>query len=344
MTLGQRIQELRKQNNLSQEALGEKLGVSRQAISRWEMDGAVPEVDKLIAMGRLFGVDLNSLLQVAQPGPAGEGEAPDPVPEGEGEAPGPAPEGDGPLHPVNWWKWLPPILALLALVLGLVALTLSFGRITGKLSDRLTALESRVEELLAGGVPAACAVPATPQKRPQNSGTRRENRQAVPADAGNPPWEEERPPLPEEPGEPGERVLLSGEPPAKLVEQPKEINYPQEQAVSGETLWPGLVTGIRGKFPAEYPFLSNPASVQGRIEDGVLTLWVIDEFIKDMVGKASILEELARLASTQVGKPVRCTVKVGKAPAEQAASQQKHDNLDDLLALGRQFDNIIIEE
>lgn len=205
----------------------------------------------------------------------------------------------------------------------------------------LNARLSRVEELLAGGVPAACAVPATPQKRPQNSGTRRETRQAVPADAGNPPWEEERPPLPEEPGE---RVLLSGEPPAKLVEQPKEINYPQEQAVSGETLWPGLVTGIRGKFPAEYPFLSNPASVQGRIEDGVLTLWVIDEFIKDMVGKASILEELARLASTQVGKPVRCAVKVGKAPAEQVDARQKHDNLDDLLALGRQFDNIIIEE
>ena len=138
MTLGQRIQELRKQSNLSQEALGEKLGVSRQAVSRWEMDGAVPEVDKLIAMGRLFGVDLNSLLQVAQPGPAGEGEASDP-----------APEGDGLLRPANWWKWLPPILALLALVLGLVALTLSFGRTTGKLGDRLTALESRVEELEA---------------------------------------------------------------------------------------------------------------------------------------------------------------------------------------------------
>ena len=205
----------------------------------------------------------------------------------------------------------------------------------------LNARLSRLEELLAGGVPAACAVPATPQKRTQNAGTRRETRQAVPADAGNPPWEEERPPLPEEPGE---RVLLSGEPPAKLVEQPKEINYPQEQAVSGETLWPGLVTGIRGKFPAEYPFLSNPASVQGRIEDGVLTLWEIDEYIKDMVGKASILEELARLASTQIGKPVRCAVKVGKAPAEQADARQKHDNLDDLLALGRQFDNIIIEE
>ncbi|MDY3906485.1 MAG: helix-turn-helix transcriptional regulator [Lawsonibacter sp.] len=67
MTLGQRIQELRKKQGLSQEALGEKLGVSRQAISRWEMDGAVPEVDKLIALSQLFGVSLNDLLQVEQP-------------------------------------------------------------------------------------------------------------------------------------------------------------------------------------------------------------------------------------------------------------------------------------
>ena len=137
MTLGQRIQELRKQSNLSQEALGEKLGVSRQAVSRWEMDGAVPEVDKLIAMGRLFEVDLNDLLQVDQPGSAGEG-----------EAQAPAPEEKAPLRPARR-RWLLPALALLALILGLVALTLSFGRITGKLGDRLTALESRVEELEA---------------------------------------------------------------------------------------------------------------------------------------------------------------------------------------------------
>lgn len=64
MTLGQRIQALRKQHGLSQEALGEKLGVSRQAISRWEMDGAVPEVDKLIAMSKLFHVSLDQLLGV----------------------------------------------------------------------------------------------------------------------------------------------------------------------------------------------------------------------------------------------------------------------------------------
>ena len=70
MTLGERIQELRKARGLSQESLGEKLGVSRQAVSRWEMDGAVPEVDKLIAMSRIFGVSLNDLLQVEE-GPSG---------------------------------------------------------------------------------------------------------------------------------------------------------------------------------------------------------------------------------------------------------------------------------
>ena len=75
MTLGQRIQELRKQHGLSQEGLGERLGVSRQAISRWEMDGAVPEVDKLIAMARLFGVSLNQLLGVEEP------DRPEPGPE-----------------------------------------------------------------------------------------------------------------------------------------------------------------------------------------------------------------------------------------------------------------------
>ena len=68
MTLGQRIQELRKQQNLSQEELGTRLGVSRQAVSRWEMDGAVPDVDKLIAMSKLFSVTLNDLLGVEAPG------------------------------------------------------------------------------------------------------------------------------------------------------------------------------------------------------------------------------------------------------------------------------------
>lgn len=68
MTLGQNIQALRHAAGLSQEGLGEKLGVSRQAISKWEADGAVPEVDKLIALSRLFGVSLHDLLQVEETG------------------------------------------------------------------------------------------------------------------------------------------------------------------------------------------------------------------------------------------------------------------------------------
>lgn len=67
MSLGQRIQTLRKEAGLSQEALGEALGVSRQAVSKWEGDGGVPELDTLIAMSRLFGVSLGQLLGVEQP-------------------------------------------------------------------------------------------------------------------------------------------------------------------------------------------------------------------------------------------------------------------------------------
>ena len=64
MTMGERIQELRKERNLSQEALGDALGVSRQAISKWEADAAIPEVEKLVAMSRLFGVSVGAILGV----------------------------------------------------------------------------------------------------------------------------------------------------------------------------------------------------------------------------------------------------------------------------------------
>ena len=67
MTLGQRIQELRKQAGLSQEGLGEALGVSRQAVSKWEGDNGIPELDTLIAMSRLFGITVGQLLGVETP-------------------------------------------------------------------------------------------------------------------------------------------------------------------------------------------------------------------------------------------------------------------------------------
>lgn len=62
LTMGQRIAAQRKLRAMSQEALAEKLEISRQAVSKWESDAAIPEVDKLIALGRIFGVSVGWLL------------------------------------------------------------------------------------------------------------------------------------------------------------------------------------------------------------------------------------------------------------------------------------------
>lgn len=64
MTIGQRIAQKRRELSLSQEALGAELGVSRQAIYKWESDAAVPEIDKLITLSRRFGVSVGWLLGV----------------------------------------------------------------------------------------------------------------------------------------------------------------------------------------------------------------------------------------------------------------------------------------
>lgn len=73
MTTGQRISEKRKELGLSQEALGEKLGVSRQSIYKWENDASLPDIDKLISLSRLFGVPVGWLLGVEEvPSPTAE--------------------------------------------------------------------------------------------------------------------------------------------------------------------------------------------------------------------------------------------------------------------------------
>ena len=64
MTLGQRIAQKRKELGLSQEALGDQLGLSRQSIYKWESDSSVPEIEKLIALSKLFDVSVGWLLGV----------------------------------------------------------------------------------------------------------------------------------------------------------------------------------------------------------------------------------------------------------------------------------------
>jgi len=60
--MGERIQGLRVKAGLSQEVLAERLGVTRQSVSKWELGQAVPDVDKLVQLARLFGVTTDWLL------------------------------------------------------------------------------------------------------------------------------------------------------------------------------------------------------------------------------------------------------------------------------------------
>ena len=62
MTLGQRIQKGRKEAGLSQEELAEQLGVSRQAVSRWENDNGYPEMEKIIRLSQIYQVSLDYLV------------------------------------------------------------------------------------------------------------------------------------------------------------------------------------------------------------------------------------------------------------------------------------------
>ena len=62
MKLSEKIYTCRKKAGLSQEALAEKLGVSRQAVSKWETDEAIPELSKIPMMAKIFGVTADFLL------------------------------------------------------------------------------------------------------------------------------------------------------------------------------------------------------------------------------------------------------------------------------------------
>ena len=62
MSLEARIKSLRKQSGMSQESMGERIGVSRQAITKWENGTGVPDVSNLIAIAELFQVSLDELL------------------------------------------------------------------------------------------------------------------------------------------------------------------------------------------------------------------------------------------------------------------------------------------
>lgn len=175
MTVGQRIAQKRKDRGFSQEALGEALGVSRQSVYKWESGSALPEIDKLIAMSRLFGVTVGWLLGVEESCPD-ETEKAVPRPDG-----GDAPEELTDIQlkmveeivdrylaaqtPVRRRRW-PWVLAGVALAAGLLLLRSEFrselwtmqarydslqttiSGVTRSVNDQIEGIAGRVEEAL----------------------------------------------------------------------------------------------------------------------------------------------------------------------------------------------------
>ncbi len=62
MTIGEKIMQLRISKNISQEHLAEALGVSRQSVSKWELEQALPQIDKVLQLADIFGVSTDELL------------------------------------------------------------------------------------------------------------------------------------------------------------------------------------------------------------------------------------------------------------------------------------------
>ncbi len=196
----------------------------------------------------------------------------------------------------------------------------------------LTARLNRLEQLVGSGAPVSSAPVA--QSKPVA---------APPAADDLPPWEEERPPLPPEPEE---RPVPQQPAPVKQQEKPAAHSSPAGKQDAG--FWAEFAAGLRGIVPpSAHPYLMNAALVSGTWKDGVLTVWVKDEFTKAMLNKPAVTEAIAKAAAARFGQPARTAFAIGQPPVQQASPAQpepKVDALEELLDFGSKFDNIIISE
>ena len=114
MTLGQRISRYRKELHISQEELGARLGVSRQAVSKWETDLSAPDMNNLLALAREFGVSLAELAETPE----------EPVPDAAYVEKPPAPPSNFPQRRKGRLLWI--VLGIfLLLILAVLALSAS---------------------------------------------------------------------------------------------------------------------------------------------------------------------------------------------------------------------------
>lgn len=111
MKFHEKLYTLRKQAGMTQQDLAEKLNVSRQAVSRWEMGTAMPEIENLVAISDCLGVTLDELLREKEPEPAPPG------------APAPAAPRYLDFLPGKWWIFVIAVLVL-RLIPGLLAIVM----------------------------------------------------------------------------------------------------------------------------------------------------------------------------------------------------------------------------
>ena len=192
----------------------------------------------------------------------------------------------------------------------------------------LSARLARLEQLMSGAAP--CPPPSAPRPRP------------APVAEDLPPWDTEPSAPPPQPKK------APAPPPPAPPKADKPVSQPVSAAPADSGFWPEFSAGLRGIVPpSAHPYLTNPAMVTGTWKDGVLTLWVQDEFTKAMLNKAAVTEAVARAASTRFAQPTRVVFSIGKPPAQPSAPTPQpppqEDALDELLAFGSKFDNIVIE-
>ena len=63
MSLGERLIELRKEKHLSQEEVADRLNVTRQTVSKWELDQSTPDFDKILPICELYGISTEELIE-----------------------------------------------------------------------------------------------------------------------------------------------------------------------------------------------------------------------------------------------------------------------------------------
>lgn len=165
MTLGNRIASLRKAAGLSQEALAAKLGVSRQAIGKWESDATLPSLDNLHQLAKELGVSIDALLtgeanEAQSTGEAGPTQTPLSLEGVQALLDGQARSGQRRQMRTLLGLGVPAVLAVLALAAGLVwqngqlaSLRNQLGTVQGSvatLDGSVAALQSRLDTVSLG--------------------------------------------------------------------------------------------------------------------------------------------------------------------------------------------------